>query len=484
MLQFRRLLENMDAFTFENHATRARRRSLALRVEEMEKKVVLTATALSVSAASGIYGGTTSLSAHLTEGSNNIPGEVVDFHLGATDLGTATTDSNGVAQLSNVSLAGIHTGLHFGDITASFAGDVSLSHDPSSGAADLTVSKATLTITADNQTKVYSAPVPRLTASYQGFVNGDTAASLATAPTLATAASTYSPVSGGPYAINASGAVDPDYNINYVSGTLQVTPAPVIVQAASPFKTYGDVNPSLTGTIYGLVTGDQVTAHFTTTATAQSSVVSGGYPITFTSFTGADAANYRVSATVPAVLTVNPAMLVVIADNQVMSQYGAMPTLTATYYGFVNGDGPSSLTSPVYLSTSASSNSAPGSYVINGTGGGSTNYTVADRPGILSVRPASSNSSSSAGLAQFVNSLYRSYLGRTPDAAGLALWTSQISSGGSKLTAARAIYQSSEAVAYRSAHPRQAISFNRGYNLAIQAGGKGIAGRGYRTASH
>ena len=38
----------------------------------------------------------------------------------------------------------------------------------------LTIDKAALTITANNQTKVYGAALPTLTASYTGFVNGDT----------------------------------------------------------------------------------------------------------------------------------------------------------------------------------------------------------------------------------------------------------------------------------------------------------------------
>ena len=37
---------------------------------------------------------------------------------------------------------------------------------------------APLTITANNQSKVYGAALPTLTASYSGFVNGDTSASL------------------------------------------------------------------------------------------------------------------------------------------------------------------------------------------------------------------------------------------------------------------------------------------------------------------
>ena len=46
----------------------------------------------------------------------------------------------------------------------------------------LTVTPAGLTITADDQTKVYGAALPTLTASYSGFVNGDTAASLTIRP--------------------------------------------------------------------------------------------------------------------------------------------------------------------------------------------------------------------------------------------------------------------------------------------------------------
>ena len=72
----------------------------------------------------------------------------------------------------------------------------------------LTVTPAALTITADNQTKVYGAALPTLTASYSGFVNGDTSASLTTQPTLSTTATASSHVAGSPYTITASGAVD------------------------------------------------------------------------------------------------------------------------------------------------------------------------------------------------------------------------------------------------------------------------------------
>src|SRR5262249_6084021 len=56
----------------------------------------------------------------------------------------------------------------------------------------LTVTAATLTIAANDATKVYGAANPALTVSYSGFVNGDTAASLATPPTVSTTATSAS----------------------------------------------------------------------------------------------------------------------------------------------------------------------------------------------------------------------------------------------------------------------------------------------------
>ena len=105
-------------------------------------------------------------------------------------------------------------------------------------AGTLTVTPAALTITADNQTKVYGAALPTLTASYTGFVNGDTSASLTRCPRSRTTATATSHVRQ-PYTITASGAVDTDYTITYVAGTLTVTPAPLTITADNQTKVYG-----------------------------------------------------------------------------------------------------------------------------------------------------------------------------------------------------------------------------------------------------
>jgi len=74
--------------------------------------------------------------------------------------------------------------------------------------ATLSITQAPLTITANDASIVYGAAIPAFTASYSGFVNGDTAASLTTPPTLTTSATSTSPV--GIYEINGSGASSND----------------------------------------------------------------------------------------------------------------------------------------------------------------------------------------------------------------------------------------------------------------------------------
>ena len=90
-----------------------------------------------------------------------------------------------------------------------------------------------LIITANSAAKIYGAALPVLSASYSGLVNGDSAASLTTPPTLATTATASSHVLPGGYAIIASGASDPDYTISHQPGTLLVTPASLVIMANS-----------------------------------------------------------------------------------------------------------------------------------------------------------------------------------------------------------------------------------------------------------
>jgi hypothetical protein len=98
----------------------------------------------------------------------------------------------------------------------------------------VTVAAAPLTITASSATMTQGGPVPTITASYSGFVNHDTAASLTTKPTCFTQAMRSSlPAS---YSSICSAAGDPNYVIANVNGLVTVTASGVIVVEASKTK--------------------------------------------------------------------------------------------------------------------------------------------------------------------------------------------------------------------------------------------------------
>ncbi len=201
----------------------------------------------------------------------------------------------------------------------------------------ITYTQPTLTITANNQSMTYGGAVPALTASYSGFVNGDTAASLTTAPTCTTTATSSS--LAGHYAITCSGTVDPNYRMSYVAGTLTIGQAALTITASSASMTYGDTIPAIVPSYSGFVNGDTAAALTRapicgTTATSASPVMGSPYA---TSCTGAADPNYTVTYAA-GTLTVTKAALTVTADDQSKTYGGGVPALTASYSGFRNGD--------------------------------------------------------------------------------------------------------------------------------------------------
>jgi hypothetical protein len=151
---------------------------------------------------------------------------------------------------------------------------------------------------------VYGSALPTLTASYGGFVNGDTPASLTAVPILTTAATAGSPV--GSYAITAGGAASGNYTISYLPGSLTVTPAPLTIAVPATTQVQGSPAPIPTPIITGLVNGDTAAMFLPqlvlTPSTTIDSAVGGNYVITVT---GAKNPNYTITY-VPGPLTVVP----------------------------------------------------------------------------------------------------------------------------------------------------------------------------------
>jgi len=128
--------------------------------------------------------------------------------------------------------------------------------DPTSGKQDYTlvVDRASLTITANNAAIAYGAAIPTLTASYNGFVNGDNVSSLTRPPSISTPATSSSPA--GIYPITVSDAADPNYNFTYKSGTLNISLAALVVTADAQQKEYGAPDPAFTYSASGFLNGD------------------------------------------------------------------------------------------------------------------------------------------------------------------------------------------------------------------------------------
>ena len=118
----------------------------------------------------------------------------------------------------------------------------------------LTVRQVTLTVTANDTNRIFDAANPAFTASYTGFVNGDTLAVVSGSPSLTTSATTSSPA-GGYTITNTLGTLSAaNYTFSLVNGTLTVQPA-----AAFAILSLGVTNQvvtvtwsSVSNTVYGL----------------------------------------------------------------------------------------------------------------------------------------------------------------------------------------------------------------------------------------
>jgi gliding motility-associated-like protein len=173
--------------------------------------------------------------------------------------------------------------------------------------ANLTVSKANLIITADNQTKVYGQANPELTVSYSGFVTGESPAILSKAALATTTANTSSLV--GNYPITVSGAVASNYIINYINGTLAITSASnrTITFNGPIVKTYGDADFNAGGRVSS---GEPVI--YSSANTSVATIVNGNIHIvgagsTVITATAAANTNYTGTPAVSQTLTVDKA---------------------------------------------------------------------------------------------------------------------------------------------------------------------------------
>ncbi len=114
---------------------------------------------------------------------------------------------------------------------------------------NLTITRAALSVTADNKTKTYGAADPAFTVAYVGFVNSETAAVLG-----GTLGFNRAPGENvGTYAVTPNGLTSGNYTITFIPGTLTITP-PAVGPTLLSLKGAGTSNVVITWTAVSNVT--------------------------------------------------------------------------------------------------------------------------------------------------------------------------------------------------------------------------------------
>ena len=191
--------------------------------------------------------------------------------------------------------------------------------------------QAQIEIRPEPRTKVYGAPNPEFTAQISGLRNGDTVEDF---PGLVVTG----PPAGsdvGRYDVVASGASNPNYDIRYVTGSLDILPAELTVTPEDQTRVYGDPLPTYTAGFGGLVNGD-TKADITGLqfdGPPKAATVGDDYDIL--AF-GATNPNYHYTY-LTGTETITPAPLRITADD-VTRRYGTPADYRATYDGLVNGE--------------------------------------------------------------------------------------------------------------------------------------------------
>lgn len=167
----------------------------------------------------------------------------------------------------------------------------------------LTISKAALTVTADDVSVTYGDDIPAYTATFTGFASGEDESVLSGTLAFDCAYVKGSNVNADGYIITPKGLTSDNYEIEYKTGVLSVGKKTASITAHNASVTYGNAadawNVVTVGTD-GLVSIDyRIDCDYTTISPV------GTYDIVITLLNNSGSANYAITTT-DATLTVNP----------------------------------------------------------------------------------------------------------------------------------------------------------------------------------
>lgn len=241
-----------------------------------------------------------------------------------------------------------------GNYTATFTVEGTADYNGLSKQVNFTIAKKTVTVTANDASKIYGDSDPALTYTHTEVVGQDA---------LDITVSRASGENANTYTITASQAegANPNYEITFKNGTFTIHKAPLTITAEDKTATYGDTVPTYTVKYEGFMNGDDRddlggALAFYQTYNRFDDV--GEYEIMPHGLTSD---NYVIAYNFGK-LTVNAKPITVTIQNATSVYGDTLAELKATDNGIVNGD------ANVYsLATTATGTSNVGKYAITGT---------------------------------------------------------------------------------------------------------------------
>jgi gliding motility-associated-like protein len=304
-----------------------------------------------------------------------------DFSLSATSLsGLPVSYASSNTAVATISGNTVHiVGVGSAIITASQSGNQTY-NAAVNVQQNLSISTAAIAVTAVANGKTYGSVDPKLAYTYTGtLATGDTFTGALTRAT-GEAVNTYD-INQGTLALNGN------YTITYTGAVFSISKKTLIVTADNKFKTYGTANPAFTLVYSGFVnneTASSITSLPTVSTDATAASNAGTYVLTPA---GGSSANYDFSY-VNGTLTTNKASLTATAGNNTRVYGASNPDFAVSYSGFVNGDTQAAISTLATATTTATTNTAVGTYAITLVGAASTNYQFTYTPGTLTITQA------------------------------------------------------------------------------------------------
>ena len=238
--------------------------------------------------------------------------------------------------------------------------------------AELTVDKAVLTVTGESYVVTYGDDLPQFEYAIDGFVKGDDVSNLDAMP-QAFFFSKY-PIAGE-HVLTIEGGVSDNYDFKYKPGILTVNKAKLVATGKSYNITYGDSRPDFEVMYDGFVRSDDksvLSSLPVVECPAGEYPNAGTYPITIS---GGEAHNYDIECVDGELVVGRAGLTVQVHGGYNYITYGERrPDFDLWYFGFVNGDNESDLTSLPVVECDAGEYPDVGVYNVTVSGGEASNY--------------------------------------------------------------------------------------------------------------